>query len=416
MSDDRPLVGIDVGSATVKVVVAVPEPHRLVIRGCGEARHDGARRGIVADLESVTDAVRRASEEAEAMAGVPVVRASVSVGGLPVIGKSSVASARVTGRNHTVSADDVNLALNRCAGLMIPEDYKVLDIIPCGFALDGQPGIDRPAGMVGRSIEASAYVLFTPRAHVDTLEQTVNQASIAVTTFLYEPLAAATSVLTADERELGCMLIDVGHATTEWIVWREGKVAAAGTFPVGGRHFVNDVATVLKTDTAGAELIKRTVGVSLDREDLDLMGIEVPTLGGTGNQIIDGRTAAAILYERAHELFVGIARSLADLDLDQAPRAGIVLTGGGARLEGMEQVAETIFAHHARVGRPRNLAGEIEPVSGPEWAVACGLVLLAHQRKEKPFAKKRNEGGIFDKLRSALGEIFEMGGGNDLHR
>lgn len=416
MSDDRPLVGIDVGSSTVKVVVAVPEPHRLVVKGCGEARHDGARKGIIANLEEVAGAVRIAAEEAEAMASIPVVRAAVALGGSPVLGKPSFASTPITGRNFMVSSEDVTLALSRCASVMIPKDYRVLDIIPCGFALDGQPGIENPEGMAGRTIEASAYVLFTPKSHVDTLEQTVNQASVAVTDLLYEPLAAAEAVLSPDERELGCMLIDIGHATSEWVVWTEGMVVASGTYPIGGRHFVADIATVMKTNTAGAELIKRTVGVSLDRQDLDLLGIEVPTLGDHGNQIADGRIAANILYERAHELFVGIARDLSELEMDRTPRAGVILTGGGARLEGMDAVAETIFAHHARIGCPRNLAGEVEPVSGPEWAVACGLIRLAHQRKQKPLLRKRQEGGILDRLKSALGEIFELGGGNDLYR
>jgi len=416
MSDDRPLVGIDVGSSTVKVVVAVPEPHRLVIKGCGEARHNGARKGIISDLEEVAGAVRIAAQEAEAMASTPVLQAAVALGGSPVLGKPSCASTPITGRNFSVSAEDVGLALSRCASMMIPEDYKVLDIIPCGFTLDGQPGIANPEGMTGRTMEASAYVLFTPRAHVDTLEQTVNQASVAVTSFLYEPLAAAEAVLSPDEKELGCMLIDIGHATSEWVVWSEGTVAASGTYPIGGRHFVADIATVLKTNTAGAELIKRSVGVSLEREDLGLLGIEVPTLGGYGNQVADGRLAAQILYERAHELFVGIAKNLSDLEMDRVPRAGVILTGGEARLEGMAGVAEAVFAHHARIGLPRNLAGEVEPVSGPQWAVACGLIRLVHERKQRPFLRKRQGSGILNRLRSALGEIFELGVENDLHR
>jgi cell division protein FtsA len=415
MSDDRPLVGIDVGSSTVKVVVAVPEPHRLVIKGCGEARHDGARKGTIASLEEVTEAVRIAAEEAEVMASIPVTHAAVALGGAHILGKTACASAPISGRNHLVSGDDVSLALSRCADVMIPEDYKVLDIIPCRYALDGQPGIENPEGMAGNKLEASAYVLFTPRAHADSLEQTINQASVAVTGILYEPLAAAEAVLSNDEKELGCMLIDIGHATSEWIVWSEGVVLASGTSPIGGRHFVADVATVMKTDTAGAELIKRSVGVSLERPDLDLLGIEVPTLGGHGNQIVDGRMAAQILYERAHELFVDIARCLSDMNLDRTPRAGIILTGGGARLEGMEGVAETIFAHHARRGNPRDLAGEVEPVAGPEWAVACGLIRLIHQRNQKPYIRKQAESGIFNRLRNALGGIFELGGGNDLY-
>jgi cell division protein FtsA len=416
VNDDRCFVGIDVGSASVKVVVAVPEPHRLVVKGCGEARHDGARRGIIAALEEVTGAVRAAAEEAEAMASVPVELASVALGGTPVRGTPSTASTPVTGRNHTVSRDDVTLALARCAEIGIPAEYRVLDIIPCGFALDGQPGLENPEGMTGRRLDATAYVLFTTNAHADTVEQAVNQAAVKVTDLWYEPLAAAEAVLSRDEREFGCLLLDIGHATSEWILWRDGTVAAGGVFPVGGRHFTADLATVIQTTTGGAEKIKRQVGVSLDKSNLDLVAVEVPTLSGHGNQIIEGTMAANVLYERAQELFVGVARELATMELDRVPRAGVVLTGGGALLDGMEEVAEAIFGHHARVGSPRDLAGEVEPVAGPQWAVAIGLVRLAHRRRLQNANGRSAGSGLMGRLRWALGELFDLGGGHDLHR
>jgi cell division protein FtsA len=416
MNGDRPYVGVDVGSASVKVVVGVLEPHRLVIKGCGEARHDGARKGIIAALEEVSGAVRTAAEEAEAMASVPVEVASVAVGGPPVRGTPAMASTPVTGRNHTVSREDVTLALARCAEIGIPAEYRVLDIIPCGFALDGQPGLENPEGMTGRRLDATAYVLFTTNAHADTVEQAVNQAAIKVGELWYEPLAAAEAVLSRDEREFGCLLLDIGHATSEWILWRDATVVSGGVFPVGGRHFTADLATVVQTTTRGAETIKRQVGVSLTRSDLDLVGVEVPTLAGNGNQIVEGRMAAQVLYERAQELFVGVARELAEMELDRVPRAGVVLTGGGARLDGMEEVAEAIFGHHVRTGLPRDLAGEVEPVLSPEWAVAVGLVRLAHRRRLRQSNGRPLGGGLIGRLRWALSEIFDLGGGHDLHR
>ncbi len=416
MNDDRSFVGIDVGSASVKVLVAVPEPHRLVVKGCGEARHDGARKGIVAALEEVAGAVRTAAEEAEAMASVPVELASVALGGTPVRGTPSTASTPVTGRNHTVSREDVTLSLSRCAEIGIPSDYRVLDIIPCGFALDGQPGLENPEGMVGRRLDATAYVLFTTNAHADTVEQAVNQAAIKVTDVWYEPLAAGESVLSRDEREFGCLLLDIGYATSEWLLWKDGTVVSGGVFPVGGRHFTADLATVIQTTTEGGEKIKRQVGVSLGKSDLELLAVEVPTLGGNGNRIIEGKVAAHVLNERAQQLFVGVLRDLEREELDRVPRAGVVLTGGGARLDGMEEVAEAIFGHHVRVGSPRDLAGEVEPVAGPEWAVATGLVRLAHRRQMQSANGKHMGGGLIGRLRCALSEIFDLGGGNDLHR
>ncbi|MCD4747756.1 MAG: cell division protein FtsA [Thermoanaerobaculales bacterium] len=416
MSDDRPLVGIDVGSSSVKVVVAVPEPHRLVIKGSGEARHDGARKGIISKLDEVTRAVQSATREAEAMASTPIEQAIIALGGTPIRGTPAKASAPVTGPKNTVSHDDLTLVLDRCAGVAIPDEYKVLDIIPCGFTLDGQPGLEDPEGMAGRQLGATAFVLFTTKAHADTVEQVVNQAAVAVTDVIYEPLAASNIVLSHDERELGCLLVDIGHSTTDWVLWNEGVVLASNAFPVGGRHFTADVATLMNTTTKGGEKIKLEVGVHPGRQEIDLVSVEVPEISGHGNRIIEGRDAVPVLYERAHQLFTGIARDLAAMELDRVPRAGIVLTGGGAGLDGLEEVAEAIFGHNARIGRPRDLAGEVEPVSGPQWSVATGMIRLAHRRRQQTLTGRRGGGGVIDRLRDALSEIFDLGGGNDLHR
>lgn len=413
MSESRPLVGIDLGSSAVSVVVAEIEDERLVVRGCGQARHDGARKGVIANLDEVSEAVRVAAEEAEAMASVPVEMALAGIGGMPIRGVPSTASVPVTGRDHTVTAGDLQRALTACAQVSIPEDYRVLDIIPCGFALDGQPGLEYPVGMPGNRLDASAYVLYTNRTHAETVEQVVNHAAIRIFELAYEPLAAAEAVLSADEKELGCLVLDVGHATTEWVLFADGVVAAIGAVPVAGRHFTADLAAMLKTTTAAAETTKRQVGVALEREGLGASAVEVPTLGGDGNQVHAASFVAEVLHERARDLFIGVHRVLVRQGLDRAPRAGVVLTGGGSRLDGLEEVAETIFGHRVRQGAPRALAGLVEPVSGPEWAVACGLIRLHHNRRHQMLTTRENRSSIVAWLRSALGDFFEMGGGHD---
>jgi cell division protein FtsA len=413
MNDTGPLVGIDVGSTRVSVVVGTVEDDRLVIRGCGQAGHDGARKGVVANLEEVASAVRVAAEEAEAMASVPVELAVVGLGGLPIQGLPATASVPVTGRNHTVSEDDLRRALTACAQVSIPPDYRVLDIIACGYALDGQAGMDHPVGMPGGRLDASAFVVYTNKTHADTVEQAVNLAAVAVKQLVYEPLAAAEAVVTPDERELGCLLLDLGYATTEWVLYAEGVVVSSGALPVGGRHFTADLAALLKTTTAAAEQTKRRVGASLEREGLDIDAIEVPSLGGDGNSVHPARFAAEILHERARDLFIGVHRVLVEHKLDRLPRAGVVLTGGGAALDGLEEVAEKIFGHRARVGRPLNLAGLTEPVSGPDWAVACGLIRMQFSRRNEHLATRGRSGGLLARLRGAFGDFFEMGGGHD---
>ena len=413
MNDQRPLIGIDLGSSAVSVVVGEMEDDQLVVRGCGHARHDGARKGVIANLEEVSGAVRVATEEAEAMASIPVEAAQVGIGGIPIQGVPSTASVPVTGREHTVTLDDLQRALAACAQVSIPDDYRVLDIISGGYALDGQPGMDHPVGMPGTRLDASAYVLYANRTHAETVEQAVNHAAVAVRQMIYEPIAAAEAVLTTDERELGCLLLDLGYATTEWVLFSEGVVASSGAVPVGGRHFTADLAAMLKTTTAAAERIKRRVGASLERDGLENEAFEVPTLGGDGNQVQSAAFAAEVLHERARDLFIGVHKVLVSQGLDRVPRAGVVLTGGASQLEGLEEVAETIFGHRVRPGTPRGLAGLVEPVSGPDWAVACGLIRLQHSRRNHVLTARANPGSLMAWIRNALGDFFEMGGGHD---
>ena len=413
MNDQRPLIGIDLGSSAVSVVVGEMEDDQLVVRGCGHARHDGARKGVIANLEEVSGAVRVATEEAEAMASIPVEAAQVGIGGIPIQGVPSTASVPVTGREHTVTLDDLQRALAACAQVSIPDDYRVLDIISGGYALDGQPGMDHPVGMPGTRLDASAYVLYANRTHAETVEQAVNHAAVAVRQMIYEPIAAAEAVLTTDERELGCLLLDLGYATTEWVLFSEGVVASSGAVPVGGRHFTADLAAMLKTTTAAAERIKRRVGASLERDGLENEAFEVPTLGGDGNQVHSAAFAAEVLHERARDLFIGVHKVLVSQGLDRVPRAGVVLTGGASQLEGLEEVAETIFGHRVRPGTPRGLAGLVEPVSGPDWAVACGLIRLQHSRRNHVLTARANPGSLMAWIRNALGDFFETGGGHD---
>ncbi len=153
--------------------------------------------------------------------------------------------------------------------MSIPQDYRVLDIIPCGFALDGQPGLDHPVGMPGTRLDASAYVLYANRTHAETVEQAVNHAAVKIQQLFFEPLAAAEAVLTTDEKELGCLLLDMGYATTEWVLFGDGAWLSSGALPVGGRHFTADLAAMLKTTTAAAERTKRKVGAAPNREGLE---------------------------------------------------------------------------------------------------------------------------------------------------
>ncbi len=408
------LVGIDVGSSSVSVVVAVEdEEGRLTVQGCGQAAHDGARKGVISDLEQVATAVRRAAEEAEAMSSLPVETAVVGIGGTPILGMRSTASVPITGRAHTVTEEDRRRALEACGRVAIPDDYRVLDILASGFAVDGQAGLQMPVGMPGSRLDAFAYVLYTHTTHAETVVKAVNQAGVEASSLVYEPVAAAEAVLTRDERDLGCLLLDVGYGSSEWMLFADGAAVASGATPVAGRVFTSDVAVMAKTTTEAAERVKREVGAAEIRPGAEGGGVEVPALGDEGFHLVERAWIAQILRDRARDLFVRVHRTLVDEGLEKAPRAGVVLTGGGSRLAGVEEIAQEIFGLRVRTGAPRALAGLTEPVSGPEWSVAWGLVLQEHRRRrEGTIMGPENQRGIVGWLKRALGEFFEMGGGS----
>ncbi len=407
MKDPGPLVGIDVGAASVSVVVAeAADDHRTVVLGCGRARHAGAPKGIVADLEAVTEAVRLAAEEAEAMASAPVERAVVGLGGPAVRGLNARSSVPVTGARGLVSDDDRDRALERCTRFAQPSDYTVLDVIPREFVLDGQPGVRRPVGMPATRLDAHAHVLYAHRTHAESVLKAVNQAGIVAERLYFEPLAAAAAALTPDERELGCLLVDIGHGGTEWALYAEEAVVATGCFPVGGRSFTNDLAVILRTSSHAAEELKRRHGLA----GADGTAVEVPALGGEGQRVVPLQVVTETLAARAKEVLVAVHRQLAEEQLDGVARAGVVLTGGGALLPGLGELAEAIFGARARLGAPRGIEGEVEPVAGPEWAVAVGLVRLQAAWRRSQGDRRRGSGPL-GWLRQALGELFEMGGG-----
>lgn len=405
--DDNPKIAIDVGSSSVKVLVGIAEPERTMILGCGQAFHDGARRGVISSLEQVVGALNTAIEEAEAMSGHPVERAFTALGGTVVWGMSATAGTTIYHRDQKVSSEDIEKVLKRCTEIELPPDIRPMDVVPCRYSLDGQRGLINPLGMIGQNLDAQAFVLFTKTQHADILTHAINQASVEVLAMTHEALAASEAVLSADERELGCLFIDIGHESSEWMVWHENILLTTGTIPIAGRRFTSDLATVLKTTTEGAERIKRITSANIEEEGLEHLGIDVPEMSGEGVKVVSGLEAAHVIYERAQELFTEIARELCRLELEKYLGAGIILTGGCAKLTGLDLVAERVFAQETRIAGPRDLAGETEPVLSPEWAVCCGLLRWASRQEQLRMNGVGKTTGFFNRLRSFIDGTFD---------
>ncbi len=412
MSKPTPyLVSLDIGSTKVCALIAETQASgRVEIVGKGTATHKGARKGAIIDVPATVHAIKRATEEAEVMAGVQVERAVVGVAGPAVKSFNSRQVVAVAAKNREISHEDITRALDAARACPIPSEFEILHVLPREFVVDGQDGVADPHGMVGSRLEADVHVVTVPVATTQNLLNCVNRAGVEVIEMVLEPLAAGAAVLTPDERELGVVLADIGGGTTEIAVWRSGALAHTSVLPIGGDHFTNDLAVVLKTPVPDAERLKKKHGAALAALVNEGESIDVPLTGGRGVHPVKRREIAEILQPRAEELLTLLWEEATREVPSGELRAGLVLTGGGAELDGILEVAEQTLSVTVRRGIPRGLGGLTDVVASPEWACAAGLLLFSRTAAAAPKARAKSGPTLLNRLKGSFKGLFSRSG------
>jgi len=396
------LVACDIGSSKICVLIGEQNAHgSLDVIGKGAAANRGTRKGNIVNVDATIEAIKRAAEEAEIMAGVQISRAWVGVSGSNVRSFNSRGVVAVAGKDREITAEDVARVIDAARGVQIPQDHEVVHVVPRDFTVDGQDGVGDPVGMVGSRLEADVHVVTAPVAVTQNVVTCMNKAGIEVTQLVLEQFAAAEAVLTADEKELGIALVDIGGGTTELAVYQRGSIAHTAVIPIGGDHFTNDLAVVLRAPITDAERIKKKFGCALRSAVGEDEMVEVPMVGGRAPKLCPRTTLSEILQPRAEELLSLVREDLQRLGLDKEIRSGVVLTGGGSELEGLVEVAEGIFEGPVRRGIPAGVGGLVDVVSRPEWATATGLLLYGQRYKSK---RRRAEG--LSRLTSSVAKAF----------
>jgi cell division protein FtsA len=376
------LVACYIGTSKICVLVGEPTPAgTLDVIGKGSAANRGTRKGNIINVDATIEAVKRAAEEAEIMAGVQIARSWVGVSGSNIRSFNSRGVVAVAGKDREITRDDVARVIDAARGVQIPQDHEVIHVVPREFAVDGQDGVADPAGMVGTRLEADVHVVTAPVAVTQNIVTCMNKAGIEVVQLVLEQFAAAEAVLTPDEKELGIALIDICGGTTEVAVYQKGSIAHTAVVPIGGDHFTNDLAVVLRAPITDAERIKKKFGSALRSTVGEDEMVEVPMVGGRAPKLCPRTTLADILQPRAEELLGLVREDMQRLGLDKEIRSGVVLTGGGAELEGIVEIAETIFEGPVRRGVPSGVGGLVDVISRPEWATATGLLLYGNRNK-----------------------------------
>jgi len=382
------MVALDIGSTKTCALIGEIEPEGTVkFAALGAAESKGWRKGQIVNLDLAVSSIRRAVEEAEAVVGVPVESAVIGVAGSHVRGVNSRGGITVGTRPRDIHRDDVRRAIDAARGVSLPEDREVLHVLPQEFFLDSQDSIRDAIGMVGQRLEANVHIVTASGTSTQNIVTAVNRAGVRVDDTVLEPLASAEACLTQDERELGVCLLDIGGGTSELIVFTGGVVRHTAAIPVGGDHFTNDLAVGLRTPIPEAEKIKHEHACALHDLVQQDTAIEIASVGDRPPRTVYTRMLADIVEPRAQELLVLVRDELRRAGLESQIPAGLVLTGGGALLRGLSELADRIFRLPVRVAVPRGLAEMSELVSRSEYSTAVGLVLYGARSRRQAGAR-----------------------------
>jgi cell division protein FtsA len=376
------LAVIDIGSAKTCVIVAEVNEFALRYRGHGIADSRGMRKGVVADLDKAVDTIKNAVEEAENVAQAPVEHAIVGVAGSHIRGINSLGGISLGSRPREISREDVRSAVEKARSIPLPEDREPLHLLPQEFILDGQPGVHDPAGLMGRKLEVRVHVLTASATATQNIVTAANRAGIHVDDTVFEALACADSVLQTDERELGICLVDIGAGSSDLIVFYEGVVIHTGAIPIGGDHFTNDISVGFRTPISDAENIKKMFGCSVVTRIPEGNEIEVPSVGDRPSRLMQQRMLGEILEPRARELTELLRDHLRHAGVYELLGAGVVFTGGGARLNALVESAEDILRRPSRLGYPVPIAKLPSNLLEPEFSTAIGMVLYGHRARQ----------------------------------
>lgn len=387
---DKYLVGLDIGSTKTCVLLAEFENEQVRFLALGAAESKGLRKGLIVNLDSTVSSIRRAVEVAEGVANVPIESAVIGVAGGHVRGVNSRGGITLGNRARDVERDDVRRAIDTARNIAMPEDRGVIHVLPHEFLVDAQEGIRDPIGMIGQRLEANVHLVTSSMAATQNLVTAANKAGLLVTDTVLEPLASAEACLTQDEKELGSCLLDIGGGSTDLVVFGGGVVRHSGTVAIGGDHFTNDLAVGLRTPIPEAEKIKHHHGWASSEFLRDDGAIEIASVGDRPPRTIFARNLTDIIEPRAQELLTMIGDDLRRAGLDRQMPAGLVLSGGGARLQGFAELAEQIFQLPVRIAQPRGILDMPDTVAKPDYATVVGLVLCAAKNRRAAAQKGNN--------------------------
>lgn len=391
------IAGLDIGTTKVSVVIGTVENDmstgspelKLDVIGLGSAPSLGIRQGAVVNVEATIEAIQKAREEAELMAGYKIDSVYVSVGGIHI--KSFDSQGMIAIRNKEVRAEDITRVIEAAKAVAVPGDREVLHVLPREYKIDGQEGIYDPIGMSGVRLESNVHLVTAGRTALQNAIKCAEKAGLKVKGIVLQQLASALAILQEDEKKLGVAVVDMGGGTSDVIIYVNGSVAYTGSVPVGGTHFTQDIAMGLRTPQANAEEVKKKYGCAITELVDENETIEVEGVGGRKPRALLRRNLCEVIEPRAEETLALINQEIEKSGLSGRMGSGVVLTGGASQLEGLLEMGEFIMDVPVRRGVPEKIGGLSDVVKSPEYATCVGLLMYGLDLEKQRFLQQSSE-------------------------
>ncbi len=396
------IVGLDVGTTKICAVVGEVINGEIEIKGVSTSSSSGLRKGVVVNIEATVESIRNAVKNAESATGVEINSVYAGISGGHIKGFNSHGAIGIRGKEVTFT--DVDRVIDSAKAVYVPLDREVLHAIPTGYTLDGQNGIKDPEGMIGARLEAKVYILTGAVTSVQNLLKCCEKAGVEVIDIVFEPLASAEAILTDDEKELGVAVVDIGGGTTDIILYKDGWLRHTSVLAIGGNHFTNDIAVGLRMSVTEAERVKKQYGHAISNLIDDLEEVDIIQAGQ--DRKILRRHMSEIIQPRTEELIDLIKNELTSCSGYHIASTGVVLTGGGSLLAGLNGLAESILELPVRIGSPAGIRGSDEIMKNPMYATGTGLVLYGFHAESGRELYPATFTGIFGKMREWVKGIF----------
>ncbi|HXW53921.1 MAG TPA: cell division protein FtsA [Myxococcota bacterium] len=397
---DSIVVGLDIGTTKICALVGeVKDDGSVDIRGIGTSPSYGLRKGVVVNIESTVQSIRKAILEAQGMSNITITSVYAGIAGAHIRGINSHGIVAV--KEGEVKQNDIDRVIDAARAVAIPIDREVIHVLPQEYIIDDQDGIKEPLGMSGVRLECKVHIVTGAVTSAQNIVKCAQRCDIAVDDIVLEQLASSISVLSDDEKELGVLLVDIGGGTTDIAVFFNGSIQHTSVIPIGGQHFTNDISIGLRTPQESAEMIKKRYGTASIKADYLDEAIEIPSIGSRPERLLKRQILAEILEPRVRETFEMIAQEIVRVRLTDFLTSGIVITGGSSLLPGIMEIAEDVFGVPARLGIPRGVGGLMDVVKSPIYATAVGLVLYGAKYCEHSHFGPENE-NIYMKVRRRM--------------